>query len=220
MLAAFMHEQDYAAAIVVLRTFGAHGTSWTLTDGMFGAVINPLIMSCIWSDEPAEGEVRWGERFLGTPLRRIHETDDFIRYMADQAARKTFSITDPVGPLALDAILQLYEEKPSVELLESLEAAWGPVVYKLPELVSRNKGKSQPRSGNDTDTPVYSTIPLERLLSRANFADVMPLEEDQALGVQKVWDMVRRAEEEMLPESTAEQALESRDFMNEHENSS
>ena len=212
MLAAFMHQQDYAAAIVVLRTFGAYGASWTLTNGMFGAVIKPL-MDRILSDDAVEGEVRWGERFLGTPLCRIHRADKFIHYMADQAARESFSITDPVGTLTrLDAMLLPpdSEEQSSVVLREPLEAAWGALVYKLPD-------PPQSRSGQDTDTRVYSSIPLERLLLRAIFAAVMPLEGEQALGVQKVWDIVRRAEEEMLPRPTAEQPL-SPEGMNEHEN--
>lgn len=204
MLAAFMHQLDYAAAIVVLRTFGTYGASWSLTTGMFGAVINALIRR-LWMDNLFQREAGWDTRFLGTALTMAHQSDKTIRYMADQASRKSFAITDPLGALTrLDVIMLSPKEQSSVVRRKSLEATWGPVAYKLPESVPRSKDESRPSHSSDN---AYSIIPLERLLLRAIFADIMPPEGDQTLAVQNVWDIVSRAEEEMLPPPTIEQAI-------------
>ncbi|KJA16077.1 hypothetical protein HYPSUDRAFT_207317 [Hypholoma sublateritium FD-334 SS-4] len=203
MLTAFMEQEDYAAAIVVLRTFGTYGTAGSLTNGMFGAVINPLIRR-LRNDAAAVGEAGWGARFLGTPLSNAHRPDKTIQYMADQASRESFDVTDPLGALtSLDTMMLPAAERLGVVRRESLEVTWGPIAHKLPIHRVFPYSNRDLRPNRDDNTQ-YSIIPLERLLLRAIFADVMLPEKDQTVSVQKVWDIVRRAEEDMLPPPTAE----------------
>ncbi|KJA14445.1 hypothetical protein HYPSUDRAFT_49145 [Hypholoma sublateritium FD-334 SS-4] len=195
-LAAFVHQRDYAAALVALRAFATYNAP--LDPGAFYVVVKPLIQR-MWGDLAGKRrlrtlQVKWGDRFLGVPFGAVRLSETTVARILDQVSREVFRVADPLGaPTAV--------EVPHLRLAggafytgirrEVLEASWGPVVYAMPSM------ELMETVGAETDV-LYKPDPLERLLRRALVAEIiLSGEEDVDTAIQKIQGEVRLAEEEM-----------------------
>lgn len=195
-LAAFVHQRDYAAALVALRAFATYDTP--LDPGTFYAVVKPLVQR-MWGDLTGKRrlrrlQVKWGDRFLGVPFGAVRLSETTVMRILDQVSREVFRLADPLGaPTAAEAPhLRLAGAASYVGVRrEALEACWGPVVYAMPSM------ELMETVGAETDE-LYKPDPLERLLRRALVAEIMLRgEENMNFATQKIEGEVRLAEEEM-----------------------
>lgn len=211
-LAGFMCQRDYGAAIVVLRAFPRF--SLRLDNSVFYAVVKPLVHR-MWGDlmhkrQMRRRQVKWGDHFLGAAYSTVVLSEALVTRVLEQVARETFFLRDPLyAPTAVEALREstsaqgrgLYvavDEVPYLgNTMEGLQTRCGPVKYPMPSMETMETVYPQPCEDVDI---IYDATPLERLLQRAILAEILLAGQgDVDLAVGMVQDIIREAEEEIVP---------------------
>ncbi|KAF9478429.1 hypothetical protein BDN70DRAFT_895701 [Pholiota conissans] len=204
-LTGFMHRRDYIGALGVLDSFAHFGVP--LDNATFYNVIKPLTHR-MWGDIASkrrmrDGQIKWGDRFLGAKFTRIVLSPSLISDYLDQVSRERYSLMDPLyvpGPMRARGVrAEIPEKMPSPEEKEQeRKAKWGAVAYPVPSMEAMET--VDPDLVVDPDV-VYDATPLMRLVRRAAFAqNMIDGELDERRAAEMVQEMERRTREEMIPE--------------------
>ncbi|KAM6499699.1 hypothetical protein JOM56_005207 [Amanita muscaria] len=198
-LTAFLREYDYSAAFIVIRTFGQLFQEVNVKTYY---ILMKHIMKRIRRDVKRvrmRDESRWGDRFLAIlsqeDVCKVPINDELAKKVLAFGKQANFDITREMVHL-------------DVEKEERIMAS------RRENLVGKSKALSTPTlemmDGEEPvpENPIFSVIPLKRLLKRAVLANLMnpkkrlALRTDAGKRYYEKWvlEEIKRVEQEMVPE--------------------
>ncbi|KAF8952210.1 hypothetical protein BDZ97DRAFT_1880339 [Flammula alnicola] len=198
-LDAFMHQRDYAAAYVVVNSF-AH-LRVPLNSATYYAVVKRVVHR-MWKDiahlrKVREGQVKWGDRFLGVPFDKVELSPAVVNRILFLVSKDKCAVADPMYLVEGDGkeVVDV-DVKENADKTKNESAGTDTVKYEMPsmEMMESVDPPKEPKSG-------YNPTPLKRLLRRAILADILVADggSDMEAAVKGVSKTIVNAKAEMLP---------------------